>query len=982
MNLFGFKRRPSRPPHRTVDPAPTLTPPTPTPPPTPPPHTPPTTLPTPPPPTPPPTTLPTDPDIYSTIHSYTFGAPQPSLHPSYHPLDPLADDDDSPYRADTTPRPSLASPAPHPSHPSQHQPQLYHHLPRQSPPISLTDVPSTSSSPSLSRSNTRRPRSSASSLDCADDRRNPASFHFSDHDGSVASEEEFDDDSDAIEVGSVLHQGSDKASLSIRSASIRGVPHFSDRRIQLAMPIPGTPSDRSFAESRNREDSLATLRRPSRSLEELRPFVSGSRLSHESRDRVLPSEPTSVPGSDAEWFTMRKRSIQRDDSSIGKPASLHTSRTSSAPAAVEGLAPASTDTFDLDFSRYATEGINNLDDREMEDIVKPMTSNRSFTLPFSMIKNDRRRSSVTSNTDPFVHGQAGKEPDWMFMVERSEGIHRDRSSNWKGMTVNSEEIWISKIAGRFSVARKNMINSRDTAKSPQQRINVRHRHISLDGGNVESPPMTIHKHSKSIAFSISRHYRSSKIKAMIILAQPIVQAKSTNTATTRRLESHGLLDDVPRDSSRRPRNRGDDSTSARSESRASKTKKKVKKSSQDDPDSQVSSRGSLAASATLVSGSPPDPSSIESRPGSSCNSENISTASHETNSTTVPKPQPQASETVPQEIEEEDNDLFDDERPQPVRTPHSEAYSTMSPDMLESLSAKTEGKRFIYRSSKVKANGNQNHLLTPYNPPWLLPASRHQTEARNGIVTDLNQSFQDVGLLPVPTADSSRNGQHRHRQSNSKKHDQQMALTNVMEHNDAYYMLLPLWPEETNISSQKPYPPQVPSIPVEQRQYLLVFYKSDLDKSRNPEEGKRSSPTSSWDSLKDDRSPLLSTFHVCARVVSYQELQGTGVRISDTGLAVIGSLEEAYNSMPSFKREDLKFSKDSVIIAHCSSRREEIQFEKHGFQKLKLCFPDLHQPSLVSQDDYDPVLEVTPIGRAVLEMVWLGCIALTGFGSG
>ncbi|KAF8990049.1 hypothetical protein BDQ17DRAFT_1333706 [Cyathus striatus] len=272
--------------------------------------------------------------------------------------------------------------------------QLYHELP---------DIPSTSNSPSLSRSNTRCPRSSASSSDCmADDRRHPATFHFSNQDGSVASEE-FDDDSDTVEVGSVLYQGSDKASLSISSASIRG------------------------------------------SLEELCPFVNGSRFPQDTRDRALPSEPTSVPGSKAEQLTMRKHSIQRDDSSIGPPTSLHTSRTSSAPAAVEGLASASTDTFDPgDFSRYAAEGINILDEAEMGDIIAPMSRHLSFSSPFSVIKTGRRRSSVTSNTDSSARAMNPQSaptppnPPARALPTRLAGLRRFRGLSKRGRRASSK----------------------------------------------------------------------------------------------------------------------------------------------------------------------------------------------------------------------------------------------------------------------------------------------------------------------------------------------------------------------------------------------------------------------------------------------------------------------------------------------------------------------------------------------------------------
>ena len=44
--------------------------------------------------------------------------------------------------------------------------------------------------------------------------------------------------------------------------------------------------------------------------------------------------------------------------------------------------------------------------------------------------------------------------------------------------------------------------------------------------------------------------------------------------------------------------------------------------------------------------------------------------------------------------------------------------------------------------------------------------------------------------------------------------------------------------------------------------------------------------------------------------------------------------------------------------------------------KLGLCIPVPPEPGMGEE----PVAELTPIGRAVLEMAWIGCIAVTSFG--
>jgi hypothetical protein len=125
----------------------------------------------------------------------------------------------------------------------------------------------------------------------------------------------------------------------------------------------------------------------------------------------------------------------------------------------------------------------------------------------------------------------------------------------------------------------------DHSKGPQQRLVIRHFRDGYTSSRVtqEGPPVTIHKHSKAVAFSISRHYKpptkvhpsqdpnsggvhrsnrgtgqaegaiisSSSIVAsptrrssnMILLAPRRVQEAYTSTNTTRKLRTHNLLDD-------------------------------------------------------------------------------------------------------------------------------------------------------------------------------------------------------------------------------------------------------------------------------------------------------------------------------------------------------------------------------------------------------------------------------------------------------
>lgn len=84
------------------------------------------------------------------------------------------------------------------------------------------------------------------------------------------------------------------------------------------------------------------------------------------------------------------------------------------------------------------------------------------------------------------------------------------------------------------------------------------------------------------------------------------------------------------------------------------------------------------------------------------------------------------------------------------------------------------------------------------------------------------------------------------------------------------------------------------------------------------------------------------------------------------------------------------------VIGMCTSRERGIEFVPEGLEKLGLArrvpdpqlAPDEHDPpakrySITGVEESDEVsdtmLILTPIGRAVVEMAWLGAMALTSF---
>ncbi|KDR75133.1 hypothetical protein GALMADRAFT_157006 [Galerina marginata CBS 339.88] len=698
---------------------------------------------------------------------------------------------------------------------------------------------------------------------------------------------------------------------------------------------------------------------------------------------------------------------------------------------------------------------------------------------------------------PFFDKPEGK--DKAAAVKSKEKPHKEP---WRGMALDSEEIWFNGASGKFRVNRRNAIPV-EHGKPPQQRLNItyiRSPYI-LNATNrdpADGPAITIHKHSKAAAFSISRHYRtrppangnsggatsphdttvslrhntssvgqvSSKDSAegsrkkgnMILLGTRRVQRAYTSTNTTRKLESHGLLDDngrtspkdverMRRDEHERQRSKGKEKErkdkdkdkgkrkaveapavkrlTAKGESKSRDSKHKESKSkdipgpAQPLPDSsEGSSAGSVANalssgdSGTLVNSSTavttPEHTDATNSAGS-VGSVEQSILSQETTSSdrTISRANFYRSPPRRRGVYDIDDDYDDEdsseERPRyPTRTPHRETYAALPPEVFESVHQEHPHTGLFGGWGRSKGSDRSvprpNPYEQSYNPPWPVTQPRSNSETRKGIVDDLNMSFQDVGLLPALgeiKGSSSHNGQHkRKRDQHPKKHVKRPSdktQIDIFEEvpDDALYMLLPLWPGETDPSSAKKYPYSSPAIPTNARQYLLIYWRSHVTPPPvNQEEGtsksksgdkKRSqeSPVSSGDNV-NDRVVLLHSFHISGRVFAYRDLQGSGVRIPDVGLAVSGPLKDAYDSIPDTIR------KDDYVIGVCHSRESGIEFIPEGFEKMGLSrtIPN-PRPAEPSEDDdsqsFDTIPVLTPIGRAVMEMAWLGSMAVTSF---
>ncbi|KAG6857693.1 hypothetical protein H0H87_004109 [Tephrocybe sp. NHM501043] len=941
----------------------------------------------------------------------------------------------------------------------------------------------------------------------------------------------YDEEGLRIEIGSAQYEGSiathswdrdfyvasGNSSGSIRS----GFPHV-ERRGSNPIAIPGTPSaeDSMFVTGRNREGSMATIRRPSRSLDDDFIKLGLSRTAGSGPTVVghpLQPSPVSVPGSDGDWRVLQERNKARDIEKEPSPSS---------PKDTTSIAPAPTlDDFDLDWAQMRA-GITGLDPSAMSDIVgsASRTAGPGDRRPsatgagggkwlLSWTKDARRPSAATvSSYGGDTFGKAirdwdgpsyqAQRRDWSFkkekenshespstigsksspggilsprgsmMTERSvvspfvnledRSVDKEKeltSSVWKGMRTNTHEIWSNDRVGRFRVDRRaqrgilcaimvrdyrsSVLLATDENKGPQQRLSMHPVKYPNGGGMApDGPPVTIHKHSKAIAFSISRHYRIPRKRGelhptssratestlpggpplplflaakrgsnMILLAPRRVQEAYTSTNTTRKLEAHGLLDEPlagysqeikEKEKHRRQKDREKQTTGHEKKEKDlrignSEPKGKGKALQQGKDDSHISRQSSSLAQP--LPAPPASAPSMHTYPPNFASSSSTVVREVSTSERSISRNSSRRSRRrrrVQDPLEDDVDDDDEDENAAPTRTPHSEAFGTMDAAFIEQL----RQDRFHNGDSERgglwnRLVGRANHSVTgspaqlhaSFVPPWLALQPRTKQESHQGVIDTLNTSFKDVGLLPS-TYSTSRHGvpTSQRQKKIASGHSNDDPFKQIPD--DSLYMLLPLWPGDTDTRSEILSASfERPILQNHQRQYLLVYYKPPEVEAKKVENKKRSrsSPTSSFDSIakREDRAAvLLTSFHITARLVPYQKLQGTGVRVPDEGLTITGSLESAFAHMPS--PIDVTESYYEYVLGICHSRDTGIEFYPDGLVKMGLCEQsEVFMPVSASEEDAFPEPEVTltPIGRAVLEMVWAGALALTSFGT-
>ena len=241
------------------------------------------------------------------------------------------------------------------------------------------------------------------------------------------------------------------------------------------------------------------------------------------------------------------------------------------------------------------------------------------------------------------------------------------------------------------------------------------------------------------------------------------------------------------------------------------------------------------------------------------------------------------------------------------------------------------------RRGKIDGNFGAGGLVPPRPPPWR-PVNRMRRKGSDGLT------------LPVP--------------------------------DDSVYMLLPLFAGETDSESQPEDTTQY-EVPLESRKYLLVYYVPFVEKTERAGRKKTEQPVVSQLSQRaKDKMVFLKSFRVSAHLMFYQDFKNSGIRLPTTGLSITGPL--TYAQPPNAEPEQ---HRDPIVIAQCLKRDNGIEFFPEGLHKLGLCGAEQVEQMVGSDDLGDDdrkvehEFELNALGRAVVEMAWVGAMAVTSFGT-
>ncbi|KAI9453768.1 hypothetical protein BJY52DRAFT_1123296 [Lactarius psammicola] len=595
-----------------------------------------------------------------------------------------------------------------------------------------------------------------------------------------------------------------------------------------------------------------------------------------------------------------------------------------------------------------------------------------------------RRPSTVMLDDSFAgglrrddSGHVLRRNEWSFIREREHVSLPPRKLNDNPRHC---DVWRCSQIGQIRVERATLTPS-DPNKPSQQRLNAEHD-VDPDSANTLGGPTTIvHRHSRALAFSIYRHYsprnyrsggarnsmatvntrtansRETRTPVMsthvtILLSTKRVQGQLTVMKSTTRLARR----DTRRESNfSHPRRAPQDSTrSASSLQQEPPTPRHIVDwSGLEELDSQTSNiRGTTPSD---IPGSSLDLLGIKTFASSASTSQSVSSTTHHMS----PLESSSISErqlSLHDEAEEDSDNKFVN----PVSgASHPEAFATFGKRMIEAKRRSHWIQRFIGPPGGSTPRTVASDL-DPTNPPWMALVPRSMKKGRSFDNLRLTRSEVGAGV------GSKGKGKGKDRDMLSQVPD------------DSLYMLLPLWPHETDAASAVDEQGQQTPRVQEQNMYLLVYYVP-FDERGEDNPAKKPSRSRLQKREQERQIDIRHGFKVIGQLVTHSDLNGSGIRLPVRGLSVTGPLAEAELAIPPASLRDMY--PDSFVIGACmDGSGTTIEFFPEGLEKLGLCVPRT-EPVRLDIDPAEPVLEqpLTAIGRAAVEVAWLGCMALMTF---
>jgi hypothetical protein len=348
------------------------------------------------------------------------------------------------------------------------------------------------------------------------------------------------------------------------------------------------------------------------------------------------------------------------------------------------------------------------------------------------------------------------------------------------------------------------------------------------------------------------------------------------------------------------------------------------------------------------------------------------------------------------------------------RTPHSKAFDTVDPSEIDQIrdshrhsvslprvniksETVTESKgKPRWKSDPDSAESvpsRRGSLITPYTPPWVIFQPRHTLEQKKRMVSQMNSSFEGVGLLPASgegprsrdVKGKGRAPREQRENAFSKRPHQSLTAVSWFDQvpEDVFFMLLPLWVGETDGPSKFKHPYEMESTPVTERHFLMVYYRPYArNRKREMTNSKGDTSSSSFErvSKRSTRTDAV-TYDILVRILTYEQLQGSNIRIPDKGMTVSGPLQDAYEQRPRPTQQDTL--KDWRLGIY-TSKAQGIAFDPECLLKLELgrkeSSPDRLMPFSRDGTEYsdEPLVQMnlTPIGQAVVEWAWIGLLCL------